>query len=142
MMGAYAMFRNILLRNDNNIKSGLEYTVLPNFLKFLDSYVATMISKSTRKSLISKMSNEVKKDQNNLPLPPDQSDMIEEWSKLFSPKSILKGGVNAISIHEIISLLQVCAHTGKSTGTTLDSYLGSLNPLTGFPVSHSLHGNK
>ena len=142
MMGSYAMCINSLFRNDEQIKSGLQYAVFPSLHKVSDGYVATMLSKSTRKSLISQICNGIKKDQNNLPLSSHQKSHIEEWSKLFSSKSIRNGGVNDISIHAMIYIFQSCALTGKYTGTYLDSYPKSLNPLKGLPGAHSLHENK
>ena len=53
MIGAYAMFINGLFRDYEQIKAGLEYSVFPNLDKVSDSYVATMLSNSIRKSLIS-----------------------------------------------------------------------------------------
>ena len=57
MMGAYAMCRNGLFRNNEQIKAGLEYTVLQSLYKVSDSYVATILSKSIRKSLILQINN-------------------------------------------------------------------------------------
>ena len=68
MMGTYAMYRNVLLHDYDHIKPGLEYAVFPNLHKVSDSYVATMLSKSTRKSLILQMRNELKSHQKHLPL--------------------------------------------------------------------------
>ena len=77
-----------------------------------------------------------------MPLSPDQKAQIEEWTNLFSSKSIRKGRFNEIFIHSIISIFQACARTGHFKGINIDSYLNSFNPLKGFPGTYALHGNK
>ena len=57
MLGAYAIFSNGLLRDDEQMKLGLEYTVFTSLHKVSHTYVAKMTSKSIRKGLISQMSN-------------------------------------------------------------------------------------
>ena len=84
---------------------------------------------------------ELKSKKNDFPLSTDQKDQIEERPKLFSSKSICKGGLNEIYIHEMVSLFHSCAHTGHSKFINIGYNLDSLNPFKGLTGAHLLHGN-
>ena len=59
----------------------------------------------------------------------------------YSAKSLRKGMITEIAMYSFITLFMVCAHSGHSTGTSLESYMDPMNPLHSLPAANALHRN-
>ena len=66
----------------------------------------------------------------------------EGTQKHFASKSVKKGTVNIMSEHPKATVFSVCARSGHTTRTTLDSYLDKKNLLRGLPAANSLFERK
>ena len=62
----------------------------------------------------------------------------ESKDKLTS-RSLRQGAITELSIHSAITLFQVCARSGHSTGTSLDSYIDKRNVAKILPTANALH---
>ena len=109
-----------LSRNANQIRKGQMYAVYPNLHDVSNAYVSK------------KLTNVVMSSLEGVP---------NDKRKKFSAKSIRKGMITEIAMSSYITLFDVCARSGHWSGTSLDSYMDSMNPLWSLPAANALHGN-
>ena len=108
------MCKDGLFRNEEDVGKGLGTNAFPTLHRINDESVAKRMTTVIRESL------------------------PEGTQKHFSSKSVRKGTVNIMSEHPSATVFSVCARSGHTTGTTLDSYLDKKNPLRGLPAANSL----
>jgi hypothetical protein len=57
--------------------------------------------------------------------------IIKSIQKKFTGKSLRSGSITRAAYRGILSILELCARSGHSTGTSADHYINSTNPLNG-----------
>lgn len=118
MMAMYCMCENGLYRSPQQISSGLTLAVFPLLHGKTDEYC----SEKTTKVIRSVLPEQVK----------DQ----------FSAKSLRQAGINQCSKHPHMTIFHLCALSGHSTQTTVDSYLDADDVGRGVPAINALHKKK
>jgi hypothetical protein len=116
MMGMYGMCENGLYRSPHEIASGLMLAVFPLLHGKTDEYCSEKITRVIRSALPEKT-----RDQ-------------------FSAKSLRQAGISQCSKHPHMTIFHLCALSGHSTQTTLDSYLDTDDVGRGVPAVNALHG--
>jgi len=124
LMGAYAMCGNGLYRTEAQKCNGFEHTVFPDLQQVSDNYVTTLLGSWIKKGLAG------------------AAEGIEEFTRMYTAKSLRIGAVNELALHAMITLFNACARSGHDTNTSLDSYLDRSNPIYGLPAAYALHGYK
>ena len=93
------MCKDGLFRSEEDVGKGLGTKAFPNLHPINDESVTKRMTTVIKESL------------------------PEGTHKHFSSKSVGKGTVNIMSEHPSATVFSVCARSGQTTGTTLDSYL-------------------
>jgi hypothetical protein len=120
-MGAYWMCEDGLARNEDQIRKGQMNSVFPSLQDVSTNTVAKKITGIIRGAF------------------PDGVD--DKIRKRYSARSLRKGMITEMCMSSLITLLEVCARSGHSTGTSLESYMDIMNPLRSLPGANALHGN-
>ena len=106
------MCKDGLLRSEDDISKGLGTNSFPGLHCINDASVAKQVTAVLRSCL----------------------PIITK--KHYSSKSLRKGTINIMAGHTDATVFSVCAHSGHTTGTTLESYLDKHNVLRGLSLYH------
>jgi len=120
-MGAYFMCGG-LTRDEDQVTKGQMNTVFPKLQDGSNNNVAKKLTETIRSSLAA----------DGVPL---------DVRMKYSAKSLRKGMITEIAMASHITLFNVCARSGHSSGLTVDTYLDEMNPLRSLPAANALHGN-
>jgi hypothetical protein len=118
--GAYWMMEDGLWRDDDQIAKGKMNAVFPSLHSVRPDGVGKKMAKKIR---------------DNLP-----AGVPDEISKRFTAKSTRIGGITTLCKHKDMNVLRVCARSGHSTGTNLDSYRDLSDVVAGLPAAKTIHG--
>jgi len=118
-MAVYFMCCNGLYRTQEQIEKSLSKVVFPSLYNIGDASVARKLTVGVRKYL---------------PVSPRK-----ELRDSFSSRLLRLGHITELTMHPEVTLFQLCARSGHSTGTTLDSYIDKKNVAKTIPAANALH---
>ena len=118
-MAAYFMCCNGLYRTQEQIEKSLSKVVFPSLYNIGDASVARKLTVGVRKYLPVSLRKELRDS--------------------FSSRSLRLGPITELTMHPEVTLFQLCAWSGHSTGTTLDSYIDKKNVAKTIPAANALH---
>jgi hypothetical protein len=115
-LACYFMLERGLFRSEDEIKEGRLNVVFPSLLNVNDRSTTTQVTKIIQANL-----------PTSCPL---------ELKKTYTATSIRKGVITALACDGRLTIFDVCARTGHSTGTSVDHYIDKNN------VAYSLRAAK
>jgi len=118
-MAAYFMCCNGLYRTQEQIEKSLSKVVFPSLYNIGDASVAKKLTVGVRKYLPASLRKELRDS--------------------FSSRSLRLGPITELTMHLEVTLFQLCARSGHSTGTTVDSYIDKKNVAKTIPAANALH---
>ena len=119
-MGAFFMCEDGLARDEDQVRKGQMNSVFPSLQDVSNNAVTKRLTAAIRASL---------------------DGVPNDIRKKFSAKSLRKGTITEIAMTSFITIIEVCARSGHSTGTCIESYMDAMNPLRSLPAANALHGN-
>ena len=125
-MGCFYSIGNGLIRSEQHKKSGQENHVFPSLYSIKTSGFAKKMANVLRGMIKYVVGDRC------------PSDTLKSLKKQFTGKSLRQGSITTAAYRGILSLFELCARSGHSTGLSIDYYIDQTSPLHGLKCKYTV----